>query len=76
MATNSTIVRDPGSRASEYASSLTRRPLLVALAIATLSVCVRLAGSVDADVSWQLWTAHQMNGGARLYRDMVEINPP
>jgi hypothetical protein len=76
MATNSTIMRDPRSRVSEFASSLTRQPLLVALAVTTVIVCVRLAGSVDADVSWQLWAAHQMNGGARLYRDIVEINPP
>ena len=53
MATNSTIMRDPRSRVSEFASSLTRQPLLVALAVTTVIVYVRLAGSVDADVSWQ-----------------------
>ena len=72
MATNSTIMRDPRSRVSEFASSLTRQPLLVALAVTTVIVCVRLAGSVDADVSWQLWAAHQMNGGARY----TSSNPP
>ena len=24
----------------------------------------------------QLWIAHQINGGAVLYRDMIEVNPP
>ncbi len=33
-------------------------------------------GTVDPDVAWQLWIAHQVNHGGRLYRDMVEVNPP
>jgi hypothetical protein len=32
--------------------------------------------SVDTDVSWQLWVGHQLNLGARLYRDIIEVNPP
>jgi hypothetical protein len=28
------------------------------------------------DVAWQLWAAHQIRMGARLYVDMVETNPP
>ncbi|HEY7006053.1 MAG TPA: hypothetical protein VH392_06160 [Sphingomicrobium sp.] len=51
-------------------------PLRAALAIVLAAVTVRAFGTVDADVSWQLWAAHQLNGGARLYRDIVEANPP
>jgi len=72
MATSTTIARAP----TRVTASLAERPLLVAVAIATAIVCVRAFGTVDADVSWQLWAAHQMNGGAQLYRDIVEINPP
>jgi hypothetical protein len=28
------------------------------------------------DVAWQLWIGRQLAGGAVLYRDIVEINPP
>ena len=28
------------------------------------------------DVAWQLWIAHQIRMGARLYVDIVETNPP
>ena len=72
MATSPRIAREP----SLGIASLTDRPLFVSLAIAAAVVCIRALGTVDADVSWQLWAAHQMNGGARLYRDIVEINPP
>ncbi|HEY4069968.1 MAG TPA: hypothetical protein VGM04_00230 [Sphingomicrobium sp.] len=51
-------------------------PLRLPLAIVAVAVAVRAFGTVDADVSWQLWVAHQLNGGARLYRDVVEGNPP
>ncbi len=76
MASVPTIARDPRSRASGWASVLASRPLSVALAAVALLTCLRALGTVDADVSWQLWAAHQLNGGARLYRDINEINPP
>ncbi len=47
-----------------------------ALAIVALVVAVRAQGTVGSDVSWQLWIAHQLNGGVRLYRDVLETNPP
>ena len=50
--------------------------LAMALAVTVLVTAWRTAGTVDSDVSWQLWIAHQLNGGARLYRDIVEVNPP
>jgi hypothetical protein len=30
----------------------------------------------EPDVSWQLWIAHQLRMGARLYVDIIETNPP
>jgi hypothetical protein len=51
-------------------------PLAVALVLTALITGARLTGTVDSDVSWQLWIAHQVNGGAHLYRDIVEVNPP
>jgi hypothetical protein len=73
MASASISASDGRRRA---AAALTANPLWAALAIVVAIVSVRACGSVDADVSWQLWVAHQLNGGARLYRDIVEGNPP
>jgi hypothetical protein len=36
----------------------------------------RLGGGVDSDVASQLGVAQRMHEGARLYRDIVEVNPP
>lgn len=46
---------------------------LLLLAVATV---LRVQGTVDPDVSWQLWIADRVHHGARLYRDIVEVNPP
>lgn len=74
MATASTIDRGPASRARELVG--TANPLWVALTVVALAVAVRAQGTVEPDVSWQLWIAHELNGGVRLYRDIVEANPP
>ena len=74
MATASTAVRDPAGRVSELARAA--NPLWTALFILAAVVAFRATGTVDPDVSWQLWIAHQLNGGVRLYRDIVEANPP
>jgi hypothetical protein len=37
---------------------------------------LRLTGSIDSDVASQLWIAQRIHEGARLYRDIIEINPP
>lgn len=52
------------------------RPLWVALAVTALVTALRLAGTVDSDVAWQLWIAGRMHAGANLYTDIVETNPP
>ena len=73
MASASISAGDGRGRA---AAALVANPLWAALAIVVAIVGVRACGSVDADVSWQLWVAHQLNGGARVYSDIVEGNPP
>ena len=74
---SASIPRSHGrSRAAGLAGAIAANPLWAALVIVAAIVGVRACGSVDADVSWQLWVAHQLNGGARLYRDVVEGNPP
>jgi hypothetical protein len=52
------------------------RPLWVALAITAIVTALRLTGTVDSDVAWQLWIARQIHGGAGLYHDIIETNPP
>ena len=52
------------------------RPILAAFAIVTLVTVIRLAGTVDSDVAWQLWIGQRMLAGAHLYRDILENNPP
>ncbi|WP_245417614.1 hypothetical protein [Aminobacter sp. AP02] len=32
--------------------------------------------AVSHDVTWQMWIARQLLGGATLYRDILELNPP
>ena len=44
----------------------------IALAFATIFIDI-IPGP---DVAWQLWIAHQLRMGARLYVDIIEINPP
>jgi hypothetical protein len=73
MASASIFARDPRSRAGAFAVA---NPLWLALAIVAAVTAVRALGTVGSDVSWQLWIAHQLNGGVRLYRDIVETNPP
>jgi len=52
------------------------RPLWFALAVTALVTALRMTGTVDSDVAWQLWIAQRMHAGADLYRDIIETNPP
>ena len=76
MATASIIARERRSGASAMLEALAEKPLLLALALVAAITGIRAFGTVDSDVSWQLWIAHQLNGGARLYLDIIETNPP
>jgi hypothetical protein len=68
---------DPASdRRGLLAALRSVRPQWAVLLTVALVAAFRLTGTVDSDVAWQLWVAHQLNHGAQLYRDIVEINPP
>lgn len=51
-------------------------PLLTALGALFLWLVVFWAGPLINDVAWQLWIGQQINGGASLYGDILEVNPP
>lgn len=74
MATASSIPREPSGRG--VLAALTAKPLLVGLAIVAAVIAARATGTVGSDVTWQLWIGHQLSGGVRLYRDIIETNPP
>ena len=59
-----------------FAAALAARPLAVAIILLALITAVRLTGTVDSDVAWQLWIGQRMLAGADLYRDIIETNPP
>jgi hypothetical protein len=52
------------------------RPFPIALTLLALLTVLRVGGTVDSDVAWQLWIAQRMHRGADLYRDIIETNPP
>jgi len=45
-------------------------------AVAALGLAAELARPATADMGFFLYAARRVLGGARLYRDVVEINPP
>src|SRR3954470_14181151 len=51
-------------------------PLFCALLLTFAVTALRLTGGVDSDVASQLQIAQRIHEGARLYRDIVEVNPP
>lgn len=51
-------------------------PLLTALGALILWLVVFWSGPLINDVAWQLWIGQQINGGASLYGDILEVNPP
>ena len=59
------------------ASWLSRHwPEIVGAAVALVFASFCLNVVPGPDVAWQLWSAHQIRMGARLYVDIVETNPP
>ena len=59
-----------------WATPFLPRPLWAAFELVALLTALRLIGTVDSDVAWQLWIAGRMHEGAHLYRDIIEVNPP
>ena len=71
----SPVARKP-LKALRFITFMASRPLGVALLVTALVTALRVTGTVDSDVAWQLWIAGRIHAGAALYRDIVEINPP
>lgn len=57
-------------------TSISSNPLQFPLLFIFIVTAVRACGTVDSDVSWQLWIAERVHAGAHLYRDIIETNPP
>jgi len=70
-----TSVSNPDTNASEAL----RRPWavgLLAVLIAALGVLPAALGRVQPDTGWYLYSAGRVLDGARMYVDLVEVNPP
>lgn len=52
------------------------RVTIVCIGLALLIFGIVSAQRLTHDVVWQFWIARQMIGGAKLYVDIIEINPP
>jgi hypothetical protein len=50
--------------------------MVVPLLLTIVATLAHLGGSIDSDVASQLGIAQRIHEGARLYRDIVEVNPP
>src|SRR5690349_22613134 len=72
----STITARSKKDAAKVAPLVIARPLFLALTLTALLTALRLSGTVDSDVAWQLWIAGRIHAGAQLYRDIIEVNPP
>ena len=66
----------PQRKLARLAAAVAARPVAVALVLTALITAVRVTGTVDSDVAWQLWIGQRMLAGANLYRDIIETNPP
>ena len=62
----------PRANARAFADAL---PYLAVFALAA-GLLVHLPRPLSSDVTGQLWIAHALRGGARLYVDIFELNPP
>lgn len=51
-------------------------PEAAALLAVIAWMAVYRGGPVINDVGWQLWVGQRVNDGARLYVDILEVNPP
>src|SRR5947209_13249093 len=71
----SPVARKP-LKALRFITFMASRPLGVALLVTALVTALRVTGTVDSDVAWQLWIAGRIHAGATLYRDIIETNPP
>src|SRR3954463_8342845 len=61
---------------TRVATTLGSRPLVFASCLTILVTALRISGGIDSDVASQLSVAQRIHEGARLYRDIIEVNPP
>jgi hypothetical protein len=67
----------PGALAAPASDWLTRWwPELVAAALLVASIILMREVPLGHDAVWQMWIARQLAHGARLYSDVLEVNPP
>lgn len=52
------------------------RSLLIGIAGLVAWAALFWTGPLVNDPAWQLWIGRQLTGGAALYRDILEVNPP
>lgn len=71
----SASVPQPGV-SQRVVGAIASRPLAIALVLTFVVTALRVGGGVDSDVASQLWIAQRIHEGARLYRDIIEVNPP
>lgn len=65
------------SRSGASSAALCRFWPEIAAAVAALGSFMLLHNvTIGHDAVWQLWTARQLEHGARLYTDILELNPP
>ena len=69
-------IASKGIAAPRLGAFIGSRPLTAALVVLVLVTALRLTGTVDSDVAWQLWIAGRIHAGANLYTDIIETNPP
>lgn len=63
----------PGSAAR---AGLAPMPLLLIGVVFAIAIVLRQVVPLNTDVSWLLVIGERMRDGQRLYRDIIEINPP
>ncbi len=63
----------PGSAAR---AGLAPMPLLLIGVVFAIAIVLRQVVPLNTDVSWLLVIGERMLDGQRLYRDIIEINPP
>ena len=68
------MTRDPMTRVSRPASRVAT--LTLTLIFALLGLLPQALSRTLPDIAFPLWAAERMQHGARLYVDILEINPP
>ena len=71
-----TAAPPPQHAATPRAIAFASRPLLLAILVTITITAVRFGSGVDTDVASQLGIAQRVDEGAKLYRDIIEVNPP